>query len=105
MGPEGRSVFEEGLFIPSIKCFDQGVANETFFDFIRAGSRLPVELEGNSPTSFLITPAAPPSPRSRNSRAQALREITTRNSIAGRAVANERTVMVCFPSCPLISSL
>jgi threonine/homoserine/homoserine lactone efflux protein len=40
-------VFEEGLFIPSIKCFDQGVANETFFDFIRAGSRLPVELEGN----------------------------------------------------------
>jgi len=47
MGPEGRSVFEEGLFIPLIKCFDRGVANETFFDFIRAGSRLPVELEGD----------------------------------------------------------
>ena len=47
MGPEGRSVFEEGLYIPIIKCFDRGVANETFFDFIRAGSRLPVELEGD----------------------------------------------------------
>ncbi len=47
MGPEGRSVFEEGIYIPIVKCFDQGVANETFFDFIRAGSRLPVELEGD----------------------------------------------------------
>jgi N-methylhydantoinase B len=47
MGPEGRSVFEEGLYIPIVKCFDQGRANETFFDFIRAGSRLPVELEGD----------------------------------------------------------
>jgi N-methylhydantoinase B len=47
MGPEGRSVFEEGIYIPIIKCFDQGRANETFFDFIRAGSRLPVELEGD----------------------------------------------------------
>jgi N-methylhydantoinase B len=47
MGPEGRSVFEEGLYIPIIKCFDQGVANETFFDFVRVGSRLPVELEGD----------------------------------------------------------
>ncbi len=47
MGPEGRSVFEEGLYIPIVKCFEQGRANETFFDFIRAGSRLPVELEGD----------------------------------------------------------
>src|SRR5271156_901563 len=47
MGPEGRSVFEEGLYIPIIKCFDRGQPNETFFDFIRAGSRLPVELEGD----------------------------------------------------------
>ena len=47
MGPEGRSVFEEGLYIPIVKCFDQGVPNETFFDFIRWGSRLPVELEGD----------------------------------------------------------
>jgi N-methylhydantoinase B len=47
MGPEGRSVFEEGLYIPIVKCFDRGVANETFFDFIRAASRLPVELEGD----------------------------------------------------------
>jgi N-methylhydantoinase B len=47
MGPEGRSVFEEGLYIPIVKCFDQGKPNETFFDFIRAGSRTPVELEGD----------------------------------------------------------
>ncbi|HTI83542.1 MAG TPA: hydantoinase B/oxoprolinase family protein [Acetobacteraceae bacterium] len=47
MGPEGRSVFEEGMYIPIVRCFDRGEANETFFDFIRAGSRLPVELEGD----------------------------------------------------------
>jgi N-methylhydantoinase B len=47
MGPEGRSVFEEGLYIPIVKCFDRGRPNETFFDFIRAGSRLPAELEGD----------------------------------------------------------
>jgi N-methylhydantoinase B len=35
------------MYIPIIKCFDRGRANETFFDFIRAGSRLPVELEGD----------------------------------------------------------
>jgi N-methylhydantoinase B len=46
-GPDGRSVFEEGLYIPIVKAFDQGRPNETFFDFIRAGSRLPVELEGD----------------------------------------------------------
>jgi len=47
MGPEGRSVFEEGMYIPITRCFDRGKPNETFFDFIRAGSRLPVELEGD----------------------------------------------------------
>ena len=47
MGPEGRSVFEEGMYIPIVKCFERGRSNETFFDFIRAGSRLPVELEGD----------------------------------------------------------
>ena len=47
MGPEGRSVFEEGMYIPILRCFDQGRPNETFFDFIRAGTRLPVELEGD----------------------------------------------------------
>ena len=47
MGPEGRSVFEEGMYIPIVKCFDQGVPHETFFDFMRAGSRLPIELEGD----------------------------------------------------------
>jgi N-methylhydantoinase B len=40
-------VFEEGLYIPIVRCFEAGKPNETFFDFIRAGSRLPVELEGD----------------------------------------------------------
>ena len=47
MGPEGRSVFEEGLYIPIVKCFEAGRPNPTFFDFLRAGTRLPVELEGD----------------------------------------------------------
>ena len=47
MGPEGRSVFEEGLYIPIVRCFAAGAPNETFFDFIRAGTRLPAELEGD----------------------------------------------------------
>src|SRR3974377_583405 len=47
MGPEGRSVFEEGLYIPLVRCVEAGRPNETFFDFTRAGSRLPVELEGD----------------------------------------------------------
>ena len=47
MGPEGRSVFEEGMYIPIVRCFEKGKPNETFFDFMRAGSRLPVELEGD----------------------------------------------------------
>ncbi len=47
MGPEGRSVFEEGLYIPIVKCFEAGRPNSTFFDFLRAGTRLPVELEGD----------------------------------------------------------
>ena len=47
MGPEGRSVFEEGLYIPIVKCFEAGRPNVTFFDFLRAGTRQPVELEGD----------------------------------------------------------
>ncbi len=47
MGPDGRSVFEEGLYIPIVRCFEQGQPNQTFFDFVRMGSRLPVELEGD----------------------------------------------------------
>jgi len=47
MGPEGRSVFEEGLYIPIVRCFAGGQPNETFFDFLRWGSRTPIELEGD----------------------------------------------------------
>ncbi len=47
MGPDAHSVFEEGIYIPILKCFDQGRPNETFFDILRAASRLPMELEGD----------------------------------------------------------
>ncbi len=47
MGPDARSVFEEGFYIPILKCFDRGQPNETFFELLRMGSRLPVELEGD----------------------------------------------------------
>jgi N-methylhydantoinase B len=47
MGPEARSVYEEGLYIPIVRCFEAGRANETFFDILRMGTRLPVELEGD----------------------------------------------------------
>jgi N-methylhydantoinase B len=47
MGPDGRSVFEEGLYIPIVRCFHEGRPNRTFFDFLSVGSRLPVELEGD----------------------------------------------------------
>ena len=40
-------MFEEGLYIPIVKCFEAGRPNATFFDFLRAGTRLPVELEGD----------------------------------------------------------
>src|ERR1700754_235673 len=47
MGPEGRSGFEGGLFLPLVKCFDAGRRNETFFDILPPGTRQPVELEGD----------------------------------------------------------
>jgi N-methylhydantoinase B len=47
MGAEARSVFEEGLFIPIVRCFEQGRPSTIFFDILRAGTRLPVELEGD----------------------------------------------------------
>jgi len=47
MGAEGKSVFEEGLYMPILKCFERGEPNETFFEFIRANSRTPIELEGD----------------------------------------------------------
>ena len=47
MGPDARSVFEEGMYIPIVRCFEGGRPNETFFDILRAGTRLPAELEGD----------------------------------------------------------
>ena len=47
MGADAHSVFEEGLYIPIVKCFEAGVPNATFFDFLRMGTRQPIELEGD----------------------------------------------------------
>ncbi|MBC7799743.1 MAG: hydantoinase B/oxoprolinase family protein [Gemmatimonadaceae bacterium] len=47
MGADAHSVYEEGLYIPIVKCFEAGRPNATFFDFLRAGTRQPVELEGD----------------------------------------------------------
>ncbi len=47
MGPDARSVHEEGIYIPIVKCFEAGRANSTFFDILRMNTRLPVELEGD----------------------------------------------------------
>ena len=48
MGPEGRSACSRrGCTSPSSNASTEGVANETFFDILRAGTRLPVELEGD----------------------------------------------------------
>jgi N-methylhydantoinase B len=47
MGADARSVFEEGMYIPILRCFEQGRPSEVFFDILRAGTRLPVELEGD----------------------------------------------------------
>ena len=50
------------MYIPIVKCFDQGRANETFFDFMRAGSRLPVELEGDIYSLCACNDAGAPPP-------------------------------------------
>ncbi len=47
MGADAHSVFEEGLYIPIVRCFERGQPSEMFFEFVRMGSRLPVELEGD----------------------------------------------------------
>ena len=45
--PKADPYSKKACTFPIVKCFDQGRPNETFFDIIRAGSRLPVELEGD----------------------------------------------------------
>lgn len=46
-GPDGRQVYEEGLYVPIIPLFKEGVINETLLEIMRANVREPVQVEGD----------------------------------------------------------
>ena len=46
-GPDGRQVFEEGLYVPILKLLDHGEVNQTLIDIARANVREPEQLEGD----------------------------------------------------------
>ena len=46
-GPDGRSVYEEGLYIPLMRLASKGVLNEDLFTIIRGNVRTPREVEGD----------------------------------------------------------
>ena len=46
-GPDGRSIFEEGLQIPFLRLARAGVVDETLLAFLRLNVRTPVQLEGD----------------------------------------------------------
>jgi N-methylhydantoinase B len=47
MGPEGRSVFEEGIYIPIRRFATAGVVDETLVDLVRHNVREPVQVVGD----------------------------------------------------------
>ena len=47
MGADAREVFEEGLYIPLMKLFRAGEANEDLFQIIRANVRVPDQVVGD----------------------------------------------------------
>lgn len=47
LGPDGESVFEEGLFIPLMKLASAGALNDSLLDIIRHNVRAPYEVEGD----------------------------------------------------------
>ena len=46
-GPDGRQVYEEGLFIPIMPLARQGVINQDLLDIVRANVREPMQVEGD----------------------------------------------------------
>ncbi len=46
-GPDGRQVYEEGLYIPIIPLASEGVMNETLMEMVRWNVREPVQVEGD----------------------------------------------------------
>jgi N-methylhydantoinase B len=47
MGPNGRDVFDEGLFIPPMKLLEAGKLSEPVMTLIKANSRSPIANEGD----------------------------------------------------------
>jgi N-methylhydantoinase B len=47
MGPDGRSVFEEGLALPIMKLSREGTMNEDLLRIVRANVREPLQVEGD----------------------------------------------------------
>jgi N-methylhydantoinase B len=46
-GPEGRSIFEEGLQIPLLQLASRGALNETLMEILRQNVRTPMQVEGD----------------------------------------------------------
>lgn len=47
-GPDGSDVLDEGLFVPIFKLVDAGKLDETFMAILKANSRVPIEVEGDT---------------------------------------------------------
>jgi N-methylhydantoinase B len=46
-GPDGRQVYEEGIYIPLMRLAKRGVMNESLLEIVRANVREPVQVEGD----------------------------------------------------------
>lgn len=46
-GPDGRQVYEEGIYIPLMRMARDGVMNESLFEIVRANVREPIVVEGD----------------------------------------------------------
>ena len=46
-GPDGRQVYEEGIYIPIMPMAREGVMNESLFEIVRANVREPIVVEGD----------------------------------------------------------
>ena len=46
-GPDGRQVYEEGIFVPIMTLFERGAINQSLIDIVRANVREPDLLEGD----------------------------------------------------------
>lgn len=47
-GPDGSDVLDEGLFVPIFKLVDAGKLDQTFMTLLKANSRVPIEVEGDT---------------------------------------------------------